>query len=217
MGDIMKKDVDKLEKQIEALSNIVKKDDREVTEMKKKELVEKVRRATTNDDVEEKVEESKKTTKKRKTKKSDSTKKSNVKSTKRKTKTKKLDKEVKEIVEELEATKQLSTISEADTSFITKTVNDLESEIRNLYDDNTLVMKPVDEVNTKKKKNKKKNNVEVKDKFTKINPVTSGSAVVDKMEAVDEKALYIFTKILLVLFILMFIGVCAMIFYITIA
>ena len=217
MGDIMKKDVDKLEKQIEALSNIVKKDDREVTEMKKKELVEKVRRATTNDDVEEKVEESKKTTKKRKTKKSDSTKKSKVKSTKRKTKTKKLDKEVKEIVEELEATKQLSTISEADTSFITKTVNDLESEIRNLYDDNTLVMKPVDEVNTKKKKNKKKNNVEVKDKFTKINPVTSGSAVVDKMEAVDEKALYIFTKILLVLFILMFIGVCAMIFYITIA
>ena len=213
----MKKDVDKLEKQIEALSNIVKKDDREVTEMKKKELVEKVRRATTNDDVEEKVEESKKTTKKRKTKKSDSTKKSKVKSTKRKTKTKKLDKEVKEIVEELEATKQLSTISEADTSFITKTVNDLESEIRNLYDDNTLVMKPVDEVNTKKKKNKKKNNVEVKDKFTKINPVTSGSAVVDKMEAVDEKALYIFTKILLVLFILMFIGVCAMIFYITIA
>ena len=130
---------------------------------------------------------------------------------------KRLDKEVKEIVEELEATKQLSTISEADTSFITKTVNDLESEIRNLYDDNTLVMKPVDEVNTKKKKNKKKNNVEVKDKFTKINPVTSGSAVVDKMEAVDEKALYIFTKILLVLFILMFIGVCAMIFYITIA
>ncbi len=217
MGDIMKKDVDKLEKQIEALSNIVKKDDREVTEMKKKELVEKVRRATTNDDVEEKVEEPKKTTKKRKTKKSDSTKKSKVKSTKRKTKTKKLDKEVKEIVEELEATKQLSTISEADTSFITKTVNDLESEIRNLYDDNTLVMKPVDEVNTKKKKNKKKNNVEVKDKFTKINPVTSGSAVVDKMEAVDEKALYIFTKILLVLFILMFIGVCAMIFYITIA
>ncbi len=213
----MKKDVDKLEKQIEALSNIVKKDDREVTEMKKKELVEKVRRATTNDDVEEKVEEPKKTTKKRKTKKSDSTKKSKVKSTKRKTKTKKLDKEVKEIVEELEATKQLSTISEADTSFITKTVNDLESEIRNLYDDNTLVMKPVDEVNTKKKKNKKKNNVEVKDKFTKINPVTSGSAVVDKMEAVDEKALYIFTKILLVLFILMFIGVCAMIFYITIA
>jgi len=217
LGDIMKKDVDKLEKQIEALSNIVKKDDREVTEMKKKELVEKVRRATTNDDVEEKVEEPKKTTKKRKTKKSDSTKKSKVKSTKRKTKTKKLDKEVKEIVEELEATKQLSTISEADTSFITKTVNDLESEIRNLYDDNTLVMKPVDEVNTKKKKNKKKNNVEVKDKFTKINPVTSGSAVVDKMEAVDEKALYIFTKILLVLFILMFIGVCAMIFYITIA
>ena len=57
----MKKDVDKLEKQIEALSNIVKKDDREVTEMKKKELVEKVRRATTNDDVEEKVEEPKKT------------------------------------------------------------------------------------------------------------------------------------------------------------
>jgi len=214
----MKKDVDKLEKQIEALSNIVKKDDREVTEMKKKELVEKVRRATTNDDVEEK-EETPKKTKKKKTKRSDDTKKSKEKKTKKKakTKTKKLDKEVKEIVDELEATKQLNAISEADTSFITKTVNDLESEIRNLYDDNTLVMKPVDEVKPEKKKKKKKDNIEVKDKFTKINPVTSGSAVIDKMEAVDEKALYIFTKILLVLFLLMFIGVCAMIFYITIA
>jgi len=217
----MKKDAEKLEKQIEALSNIVKKDDREITEIKKKELIEKVKRATTDDEVlevetddskKEVVKEDNKSKKKRKIKK---------KVTDKKKKTKKLDKEVNEILNDLEETKKLNAISEADTSFVTKTVNDLESEIRNLYDDNTLVMKPVTEIKEKKglfgKKKDKKNNIEEKAKFTKIRPVTSGSAAIDKIDAVDERIFGTFTKILFVIFMIMFIGVCAMIFYITIA
>ena len=56
----MKKDAEKLEKQIEALSNIVKKDNREVTEIKKKELIEKVKRATTDDEILEVEDDTKK-------------------------------------------------------------------------------------------------------------------------------------------------------------
>ena len=216
----MKKDAEKLEKQIEALSKKKKKDNREVTEIKKKELIEKVKRATTDDEIleveddtkKEEVKEETKSKKKRKIKK---------KVTDKKKKTKKLDKEVNEILNDLEETKKLNAISEADTSFVTKTVNDLESEIRNLYDDNTLVMKPVTEIKEKKglfgKKKDKKKNIEEKAKFTKIRPVTSGSAAIDKIDAVDERIFGTFTKILFVIFMIMFIGVCAMIFYITIA
>ncbi len=233
MGDIMKKDMDKLDKQIEALSNIVKKDDREVTEMKKKELIEKVKRATTKDNIEEtKITKAKKgsarktTTKKKKSsnsniKKTEISKAKKSKSstprkttTKRKNNTKKLDKEVKDIINDLEETKTLNAISEVDTSLVNKTVNDLESEIRNLYDDNTIVMKPVEE---NKGFLKSKKNVEENTKFTKINPVTSGSAILDKIENVDDKLFSTLTKILFVIFMILFIGICAMIFYITIA
>ena len=216
----MKKDAEKLEKQIEALSNIVKKDNREVTEIKKKELIEKVKRATTDDEILEVEDDTKKAEVKEETK-SKKKRKIKKKVTDKKKKTKKLDKEVNEILNDLEETKKLNAISEADTSFVTKTVNDLESEIRNLYDDNTLVMKPVTEIKEKKglfgKKKDKKKNIEEKAKFTKIRPVTSGSAAIDKIDAVDERIFGTFTKILFVIFMIMFIGVCAMIFYITIA
>ncbi len=212
MGDIMKKDMEKLEKQIEALTNIVKKDEREVTEMKKKELVEKVQRATTDEEIVKKdISKAKKGGSRKTTKKGSNKKKTTTKKTTPKKKTKKIDKEVKEIINDLEETKTLNAISEADTSLVTKTVNDLEEEIRNLYDDNTIVMKPVDEGLFKKK------NVEENTKFTKIGPVTSGSAVIDKIDQVDEKLFSTLTKILFVIFMIMFIGVCAMIFYITIA
>jgi hypothetical protein len=208
----MKKDMEKLEKQIEALTNIVKKDEREVTEMKKKELVEKVQRATTDEEIVKKdISKAKKGGSRKTTKKGSNKKKTTTKKTTPKKKTKKIDKEVKEIINDLEETKTLNAISEADTSLVTKTVNDLEEEIRNLYDDNTIVMKPVDEGLFKKK------NVEENTKFTKIGPVTSGSAVIDKIDQVDEKLFSTLTKILFVIFMIMFIGVCAMIFYITIA
>lgn len=232
MGDIMKKDMDKLDKQIEALSNIVKKDDREVTEMKKKELIDKVKRATTDDNIEKtEISKAKKggsrktTTKKKKNTNSNSnikkteiskakkTKQAPRKTTKKKGSTKKLDKEVKDIINDLEETKTLNAISDVDTSLVNKTVNDLEEEIRNLYDDNTIVMKPVEE----KGFLKKKNNIEENTKFTKIGPSTTGSAVLDKIDGVDEKVFSTLTKILFVIFMIMFIGVCAMIFYITIA